>query len=136
MIGVIGIILCIFSISNRNGVGLIEGYKLLSSSRNCLDNWFTGNIYFFIALFIVGIVGWLCLYDEKTAKKNKSSKMLVALGNKSYILYLFHWPILVVIQHLVENWIVFYIATLIISVIATILFDKLFSVIIRKLGGK
>lgn len=136
VVGIIGIILCIFLMSNRNEIRLIEGYKLLSSSGNYLNNWFTGNIYLFISLLTVGIVGWLFLHDEKTANRNKSPKFLVALGNKTYTLYLFHWPILVVIQYFIKNWIVLYIVTLSVSVVSTIVFDKLLSLIMRKLGGK
>ena len=45
--GAVGIMLCVLRILNINNTGLVAGYKLLSSSRNYLNNWFTGYISFY-----------------------------------------------------------------------------------------
>lgn len=137
VLGIVGILICILLISNRNSIGFIEGYKLLSSSENYLNNWFTGNIYLFISLLTVGLVGLLCLYDEKMVKTCKAVKPFVTLGDNSYVLYLFHWPILVVIRHLMQNWVVVFVATFIVSIVAAFIFGRLYSVVSKKLlGGK
>lgn len=136
IVGIVGIILCVFVMANRSNIGVIESYKLLSSSGNYLNNWFTGNIYLFISLFTVGLVGLLCLHDERSVKRNKPLKIFMILGNNSYMLYLFHWPILVMIQHFVKNWAILFVTTLIVSVVATVVYDRFFSTTIKKLGGK
>lgn len=137
VVGIAGIVVCIFVMAKRNGMGFIEGYKLLSSSENYLKNWYTGNIYVFISLLTVGLVGLLCLHDEKVIKTNKSVKLFVTLGDYSYALYLFHWPILCVIRHLVKNWAVGFAAAFIVSVIAAVVFNRLYSAASKKLlGGK
>ena len=137
ILGIAGIIICILSMADWNGIGFIEGYKLLSSSKNYLNSWFTGNIYLFISLLTVGLVGLLCLHDEKMAKTNKFVKPFVILGDNSYVLYLFHWPILVVIRQLARNWAMVFAATFIVSIVAAFFFDKLYTVVSKKLlGGK
>lgn len=136
VVGIVGIMICILIMANRNG-RFIAGYKLLSSSKNYLNNWFTGNIYLFISLFSVGLVGMLCLNDEKMVKTNQSVKPLVTLGDNSYVLYLFHWPVLVVIRHFVKNWAFVFAATFIVSIAAAFVFSGLYSAVSKKLlGGK
>lgn len=125
VVGTVGIIICILVMADRNNIGFIEGYELLSSSENYLNNWFTGNIYLFISLFTVGIVGLLCLHDEKVPKTNKTVRPFVVLGDNSYVLYLFHWPILMVIRHLIPNWAVVFAATFIVSIVAAFVFRRL-----------
>lgn len=137
VLGIVSIIICILSMADRNGIGFIEGYKLLSSSKNYLNGWFTGNIYLFISLLTYGLVGLLCLHDEKMVKTNKSIKLFAILGDNSYVLYLFHWPILVVIWHLARNWVIVFVATFIVSIAVAFFFDKLYTVVSKKLlGGK
>lgn len=142
VVGIGGMIACIISMSIRNGLGIVEGYKLLSSSSHYLDNWFTGCIYLFISLFTVGLVGLLYLHDEKQVdsehKKEHSLllRVFVALGDDSYTLYLFHWPILILLNHFVSEWMVTFPITLMISIAATLIFNWFFDMMQKNLGRK
>lgn len=136
--GIVGIIACIISISVRNNLGIVEGYKLLSSSSHYLDNWFSGCIYFFISLFTVGLVGLLYLHDDEKQENSDHSKkgVFVALGDNSYTLYLFHWPILKLLDHFTSEWMVTFPITLIISMVAALIFNWLFNIMRRNFGRK
>lgn len=105
IIGIIGIILCILTLAYSNNINFLEGYKLLSRSKNYLNGWITGNIYFFISFFTVSVLGWLYM-NERCDKVEKHSiyKLLIILGDESYVLYLFHWPILIVARHFYSFW--------------------------------
>lgn len=133
VIGIAGIIACILVMANRNNVGFMEGYMLTSVPQNYLDNWFTGNLYLFISLFTVGLVWFLCLHDEKDNKTNKNGKVFLVLGNNSYVLYLFHWPIIVVIQHFFQNKAIVFVVTFIISVVISCFWDIFYSEKYKKL---
>lgn len=63
IVGLAGIVCCIAWISHVNDVSLIGAYQLLSSSKNYLNNWFTGNIYLFISLLTFAMVRLLYLHD-------------------------------------------------------------------------
>lgn len=131
--GAFGIILCIFMIASINNVGFVGGYKLLSSSGNYLNHWFTGNIYLFISLFSTGLLGLLCIHDEHSKSDNhKFKEMFISLGNNSYVLYLFHWPILFVIRHLFGNWVILFIGTLAASIVSNFIFNKLQAIVAKK----
>lgn len=137
VVGGVGIIACIIWLSYSNGVGIIEAYQLLSSSKNYLNSWFTGNIYLFISLLTSGIVGLLYLRDEKRNDEiGKVEQVFVKLGDNSYVLYLFHWPILAVLKRLTHHWGSLLFGTLVVSIVAAIIFNWLNSKINKKrLGG-
>lgn len=137
IIGVVGIIACIISISIRNNLGIIEGYKRLHSSSNYLNNWFTGNIYLFISLFTVGLVGLLYLHDnEKQENSDYKKGVFVALGDNSYTLYLFHWPIMILLNHFAVEWMVTFPITLIISIVATLVFNWFLKIMQKNFGRR
>ena len=126
--GVIGIIGCILLISNSENASFLQAYQLLSYSKNYLNNWITANIYVFISLLTTGLVGVMYFHDTKTVGKNGNiEKAFVKLGNNSYTLYLFHWPILVVLKHLINYWWALFIGTFIISFIAMLVFNRLYT---------
>lgn len=130
LLGLGGILASIFVIAENNQVSLLAGYKLLSSSKNYLGNWFTGNIYLFISWFAVGIVGLLFLHDESTDKPiGVLGKLFVALGDNSYAFYLFHWPVLVILQRFIENWWITFPVVFVVTVVAAIFFDKVYSLV-------
>ncbi len=138
VVGLVGIVACITIIAKRNGSSLLDGYKLLSSSKNYLNNWFTGNIYLFISLTTTGIVGLLISFDDIRDKEiSRIWQPVVRLGDNSYVLYLFHWPILVVLKHFVKNWMITFPIVLVSSIFATFVFTRLYSMIKGKItGGK
>lgn len=134
--GVVGIVACIGYLSSVNAVSVVDAYRLLSSSKNYLNNWFTGNIYLFISLITTGIVGLLYIHDEKRiGEERQINKIFVALGNNSYILYLFHWPILAVMKRIVGHWGVQFSASLALSIFTALIFNRLYANLHKKLSG-
>ena len=126
IIGIAGIVSCIGMIAINNNISFSQGYLLLSTSKNYLNNFFTGNIYIFISLLATGILGLLFLKDKKSTKDLiEIEKWLIKLGNYSYILYLFHWPILVVLKKLVSSWKITFPAVLATSIVIAFTFNKI-----------
>ncbi len=123
--GVIGVVATIFSIAHRQNSSFLEGYQSLVSPSNYLDNIFTGNIYLFIALIIYGVLGLMLLCEKNKNRKtdNFIYKAGVYLGNISYNLYLFHWPILVVIKHFISTWYILVPLVFLATLLASIIFE-------------
>lgn len=133
IVGLIGIVGCIVWMSYSNGISFVSAYQLLSSSENYLNNWFTGNIYLFISLLTVGIVGLLCVNDEKQlGTPGRIEKLIIGLGNISFVLYLFHWPILVVVRHFVSDWWILFLIVFTLSLLATVVFNRIFAFVQKK----
>lgn len=137
IVGLAGIIACIALMAVNNQLSFLQAYMMLSSSKNYLNNWFTGNIYFFISLFTIGIVGNLYYHDEKRVGEiGKMAKMFATLGDHSYILYLFHWPILLVVTRFARIWIITFPFVLVVSIVAMRIFNKLYDRLQKIAGGK
>lgn len=134
--GLVGISVCVYVIAVNNGVSLWQGYLLLSSSKNYLNNWFTGNIYLFISLLITGIVGLLYLHDSKREQElGRIVRLFVNIGDNSYVLYLFHWPILMLAMRILKPWHITFPLTFIASFMATHIFNKIYIRIQEKMHG-
>ena len=136
ILGLTGIVCCIVWMSRANDIDFVGAYLLLSSSKNYLNNWFTGNIYLFISLLTTGIIGLVYIHDEKKANGvSLITKGFVKLGDYSYVLYLFHWPVLSVLRRLVHHWRVLFPVTFIISIGAAFAFNWLYTRMKEKLLG-
>lgn len=127
LLGISGIFISIIYLARSNHLSLLDGYKLLSSSKNYLTNALTGNIYLFISLLSVGIIG--SLYANSCKEKDKKDTffetILRKIGDDSYVLYLFHWPILVVVKRvLTENWLLTFPIVLSATFFAALLFKR------------
>ena len=136
LIGLAGIVVCIWQISRVNGGSLIDAYQMLSSSKNYLNHWLSGNIYLFISLLTTGIVGLLIIHDEKkTNKVSRLGKVFVRLGDDSYVLYLFHWPIHVFLEKLTKHWGMLFLGTLVVSVATGFIFNLIYTKLQKIVGG-
>ena len=138
IVGVIGILAVTASMAKSKQVSFLEGYKLFSSSGNYLNGWFTGHIYLFISLLAAGILGILLLTAGKKSTPGQLKKLFVTLGDKSYLLYLFHWPILVVIKRLFfSTWYLLLPSVFTVSVAALWVYELLYGAVRRRcLGGR
>ena len=136
IVGIVGIIACIVVMAISNNTDFAHAYQMLSTSKNYLNYWFTGNIYIFISLSTIGIFGLLLRWDEKRITElGRLEKTFVSLGNNSYVLYLFHWPLLIVIKRFVHSWILSFPLVLIATFIATLFFTKVYSEVKRHFFG-
>lgn len=125
MTGLIGIIGCVFYIANSNGVSIIQGYKMLSSSQSYLTSCFTCNIYLFITLFTLSILGFLYLRGDRTESvSNWFINIMIRLGNNSYALYLFHYPILMVVKKFVGQYYITLPTVFAVSLVSVEIFNK------------
>lgn len=136
ILGLTGIVCCIIRMSYANKINIVDAYLLLSSSKNYLNNWFTGNIYLFISLLTTGITGLVYIHDEKRVNGvSMVEKAFVKLGDNSYVLYLFHWPILAVLRRMVHHWGLLFLATFIVSIVAAFAFNWVYTGMQKKLSG-
>ena len=136
LLGFIGIVGCIIWIRNSNGISFVSAYRLLSSSENYLNNWFTGSIYLFISLLTTGIIGLAYIRDENRLEDvSIIEKVFVKLGDNSYVLYLFHWPIRTVLTRLVHLWGILFPVTFIASIGAVSVYNWLYTKMQKKLSG-
>lgn len=136
LIGLAGITGCIWLMSRANGVSLTYAYQMLSSSKNYLNHWLTGNLYLFISMLTVGIVGLLYIHDEKKAGETaRVGKAFVALGDNSYVLYLFHWPILAILRRFIHHWGILFLITFVVTIVAAVTFNWVYRNIPKRLMG-
>lgn len=137
VLGLVGIFSCIAFLAHHNQVNFVHGYQLLSSSKNYLNGWFTGNLYFYITLLTTGLVGFLYLHDinKREDAVGLIKKIFVILGNYSYELYLFHWPVLQVVKFFNNTWPVKLIVTFVVTIFAALLFKRGFALYQKKLLG-
>lgn len=134
-IGLIGILYSIYIIGRTNGVDYLEAYTLLRNSIYYMNNPISGNIFFFIALLSVAVVGLLVLREKGSARKNINvlKRFFLFLGNESFLLYLFHWPILTEVKRYgAQLWW----QKLIIVFPLTIVFAVLYDIITKQIKNK
>lgn len=119
MVGIVFLIGCFVCTARVNNVPVTEGYALYKSSKYYLTNAFTGNVYLAITLISSGL-----LYFSFKIPDVRIVKPLVALGNVSYTGYLVYWLVRVVLVHFLSNpWVLFF-AVLIITIISSLIIDK------------
>lgn len=135
VIGAVGTISCIAIIAFYGATDFWGAYKLLSSSANYLNNCFTGNLYFYIALESCFTIGKLLFYDSREYIAIETfEKQFVELGNKSYLLYLFHWPVLMIFKRFISVWYVLFAVVLAATLAVSIIFNKFLTNMTRILG--
>ncbi len=124
ILGLAGIMLTIGMLSYHNGISFLEGYQLLSSSVNYLNHIITGNIYLYLSSLSAGIIGILYMYDSiGITHNNWFYKVFEWIGNKSYALYLFHWPFVVVCKALFGRWYISFIVCGVMSVLFEVVYS-------------
>lgn len=137
MIGFLGIIGSVVFLSRKNSISLIEGYKLLGSSNNYCNNIFTVHIFVFVSLLFAFFIKRMYENDGKGSKSStKIKEIFVLLGDDSYCLYLFHWPILVLISHFISNSWLKFLLVFVVSIIFTFLFGYLYKILLKGRKGK
>lgn len=122
--GLVGIILTIALLSFQNGITLLGGYQLLGSPINYLNHVITGNIYLYLSVLSSGIIGILYMYDNMGGTHgNWCYRTLEWIGDKSYVLYLFHWPFVVVCKALFGRWYISFLVCGVVSVLLEIVYS-------------
>lgn len=110
--GVIMTCFCIKTTSQIFNISFFEAYKSYRTSGNYLNNWFTCNLYLFIDIFSVGL---LMMIMDKKDFVNRPLHLLSKIGDISYEGYLIHYPILIVLSHVLKNEFLLFVITLIVT---------------------
>ena len=122
LLGVLGIMAMVCYNAYRHSVSWANGYMLFNSAKGYMDNVLTGNIHFFIALLSAGILRY-CL-DTTRNHAVLSASALVALGGMTYELYCFHYPIILLVKHIVHNPVMIILLALLITYMVAIIWCR------------
>lgn len=98
-IGFIGILVTIHILADMTQCSYMDAYSLVKKSSLYLTDVVTCNLYLYITLFTGAI--FIILLDLKPAINSRN--WFVQIGNISYELYLFHWPVYVILHRLITN---------------------------------
>jgi peptidoglycan/LPS O-acetylase OafA/YrhL len=132
--GISGLLIVIAVVGAINN-DLSGGYHSLKSPGNYQNNIFTAQIFFFLGLISIGIID-RCISKAGAMAKILSLPFLRHLGKISYGLYVYHFPVLLVVTRILENKIaitaITLIVTYIIAVISFFTVEKFFTGIKRK----
>lgn len=132
-IGVLGILLCFAIVGYKKDLSILESYQFFGNAANYTGNPILVNIYFFVGLLSVGLLR-ICLNASSNSLLSKS--WIVTLGNWSYELYLFHYPIICCLGRFMENKWLLIVTALLITTLAVYLWHKFIEKRIVKLIGK
>lgn len=131
IVGLVGCLLIITYNALIHETTFHEGFQLFKSAGGYMDNLITGNIHFFIALSSAGFLRY-CI-DTTRNHPVLSAAPLVTLGGMTYELYCFHYPIIVVVRHYLDNDLVIVLSVLMLTIAASLLWRKFASPSISKL---
>jgi len=103
IVGFLSLFLVILSLSFRYNVSIAEAYHLLRSPDKYLVDGFTSQLFFFVALISFGIIDLIIRWPKAIITKLLSMRVLVHIGLISYGLYIYHWPVLIIVKHFTQN---------------------------------
>jgi peptidoglycan/LPS O-acetylase OafA/YrhL len=134
MIGAIGLMAVLLTMGQLNG-DLLSGYPLTHLPQFYVNNPFTLQIFFFIGMISVGLIK-KCLANQGLIHAIFSIKVLRDMGKISYGLYLYHWPVLVIVQRYFNNKLHVFIVAAIITVLVSVVSFRFFETWFNKLKLK
>lgn len=132
-VGIFGILVMFWFAGYSNGLNIIESYQFFGDSYNYTGHPILVNIYLFVGLLSAGILR-LCLNTRNN--KVLSGKLFVTLGNLSYELYLFHYPIVWILRRITDNTFVIIAAALSLTILTAYLWQRFAEMWIIKLIGR
>ena len=132
-IGLVGIIAMFWYSGHAFDLNAIESYQFFGESSNYTGSPLLVNIYLFVGFLSAGLLR-LCLNIQKHNILNH--KWLVTLGNRSYELYLFHYPIVWLLRRLIDSEYLIIVTALPITILTAYLWHKLAEERIAKLLGR
>lgn len=113
IIGLVGIMVCILYFAQTKSISILSAIGTFNGT-NPVSNPITANVFFFIGLLGVGLIRY-CLLPIKHPVLSNS--YMAVVGTWTYILYIVHWPILVVAKHFMGNTILMTLSALIVSIL-------------------
>jgi len=135
IIGLVGLLFIVLAIGINHG-NVLKSYDFLKSPESYQQNIFTGQIFFFLALIAVGLIK-LC-YENRSffARSILSQPMLIRIGKLSYGLYLYHWPVIIIMNRFINNKYLATIISLILTYIIALLSYNLIETYFNNLKNK
>ena len=124
LIGVFGIGLCLLVSAYVNNLTLTDAFLSYSTSKGYSGNIFTVNVFLFVSLVGAGLI-LLCLKAPRMTFL--SNKIMVEVGGMTYLLYLVHFPILIITSHILNEWYLIALMTFFMSLITAYIYLKVFS---------
>ena len=132
-VGILGILVMFWFAGYSNDLNIIESYQFFGDSSNYTGHPFLVNIYLFMGLLSAGILR-ACLNSRN--HRVLSSKWLVTLGNWSYELYLFHYPIVWILRRIADNNFILIAAALPLTILTAYIWHRFAETRIVNLIGK
>ena len=132
-LGILGILACFVLAGYSANLGVIETYHYFANSGNYTGDPILVNIYFFAGLLSVGLLR-LCLSVKSGGILSKP--WMVSLGNWSYELYLFHYPIIWGLEKFIGKGLLLIVLALPITIFSAYLWHKFAEERIVKLIGE
>lgn len=132
-VGILGILVMFWFAGYSNDLNIIESYQFFGDSSNYTGHPFLVNIYLFVGLLSAGILR-ACLNSRN--HRVLSSKWLVTLGNWSYELYLFHYPIVWILRRIADNNFILIAAALPLTILTAYIWHRFAETRIVNLIGK
>ena len=147
VLGVLGIVASWLCLMKAHNLSLLNAYRSLNNSDRYLANLVAGNLYLYFALVFYWLIAGVGLKDiyGKAASANWLGRVLKYLGDTSYVMYLFHWPILWFLKLVwsklpwneIKPWPMLLIVGILLTVAATFIFERYIAPLFKKLkGGK
>lgn len=93
--GLAGILICILYLAQSKSISILTAIGTFNGT-NPVANPITANVFFFIGLLGVGFIRY-CVLPVK--HPFLSNSYMAEIGTWTYVLYIVHWPILVVAKH-------------------------------------
>lgn len=120
-LGLLGIFLCLLISSLLNKISFTDAFMAYHSAEGYADNVFTINIFLFMGILGSGLI-LLCLnYPNMPIL---SSPLIVSLGGLTYLLYLVHYPLIIIVKKFVSStWYMIIIAFLF-SILVSYIYEK------------
>lgn len=113
ILGLAGIMICMLYLAQTKSISILSAIGTFNGT-NPVSNPVTANVFFFIGLLGVGLIRY-CLLPIKHPILSNSYMAIV--GSWTYILYMVHWPVLVVAKHFMGNTILITLSSLIVSML-------------------
>ena len=132
-IGITGIAACMFYVGHLHKYDALQSFQYFATSSNYAGHPILVNIYLFVGILSAGFLRF-CLSKDKTSQLSR--KWIVTLGNRSYELYLFHYPFLWALAVVSSNKLINTIVALPLTIIAAYLWHRFAENRIVKLIGK
>ena len=113
IVGLAGIFVCILYLTQSKSINILSAIVTFNGT-NPVSNPLSANVFFFIGLLGIGLIRYCLLPIKHSILPNS---YMAEFGTWTYVLYIVHWPILVVAKHFMGKTVLMAISALIVSML-------------------